>query len=70
MHVAVDALVQSWQLEAPAAERLLEKTAARLQYLQQRNARARACHTRTTVRRLHRLGIKLTHLPRCDIDTS
>jgi hypothetical protein len=69
VHVAVDALIQSWQYDPPARERLLQKAARRIQYHQQRNAHARACHTRTTIRKLHRAGIKLHNLPRCD-DTS
>jgi hypothetical protein len=70
VRVATDALVQSWQLEAQARARLYERTAKRIQYHQRRNALARSCHTRTTLRKLHRNGIKLTNLPRCDENTS
>ncbi len=64
VRVATDALVQSWQLEPRARERLYDRTAKRIQYHQRRNAFARSCHTRTTIRKLHRNGIKLTDLPR------
>jgi hypothetical protein len=70
VRVATDAIVQGWQLEPPARERLCHRIAKRVEYHQQRNALARACHTRTTIRKLHRHGIKLTNLPRCEEDTS
>ena len=70
MRVATDAIVQGWQLEPQAREHLYNKIAKRIQYHQQRNALARSCHTRSTIRELHRRGIKLTNLPRCDVDTS
>ena len=69
MRVATDAIVQGWQLEPESRDRLYERTAKRIKYHQRRNALARACHTRTTIRKLHRQKIKLTNLPRCD-DTS
>ena len=70
MRVAVDALIQSWQLEPPARARLLQRILRRIQYHQQRNALARASHTQTTIRKLRSAGIKLTNLPRCDENTS
>jgi hypothetical protein len=70
VRIAADAIIQSWQLEPPARERLFQRAARRIAYYQDRNALARACHTRTALRRLHRLGITLKNLPRCDQDTS
>lgn len=68
--MATDALITSWQIEPAARQRLYERVARRIKYYQQRNALARACHRRTTIKKLQRIGIKLSKLPRCDNDTS
>ena len=70
VHTAINALVQSWQLDPAAADRLIRRTAECLQYHQRRNAIARRSHTKTTIRQLRTLGIKLPNLKRCDSDTS
>jgi hypothetical protein len=58
-------LVRSWwENDRPASDRLLEKTAKKITYLQRRNAQARKSHTKTRRRKLHELGIRLTDLPR------
>lgn len=59
------AVVMSLWLTGPAGERLLEKTAAQLQYTQTRRAQARKSHTKTARRNLHAAGIRLTDLIRC-----
>ena len=51
-------------------KRLYEKTANRIAYYQRRNACARTSHTKARIRKLHRRGIKLTGLPRCEENTS
>lgn len=68
--MVADVLIQSRQLEAQAREQLYDKIARRIDYYQQRNALARLCHTRATIRKLHRIGITLTELPRCEENTS
>jgi hypothetical protein len=66
LHTAMAALVRSWwDNDQPASDRLLDKTAAKITYQQQRNAQARKSHTKTTKRKLHELGIQLTDVPRC-----
>ena len=70
MRIVADALIQSSQLEPQTRTRLYDKIAQRIQYHQSRNALARACHTRATIRKLHRIGIKLTNLRRCEENTS
>ena len=51
-------------------KRLYEKTPNRIAYYQRRNACARTSHTKATICKLHRRGIKLTGLPRCEENTS
>ena len=70
MHTAINAVVQSWQLDPVDADRLIRRTAERLEYHQRRNASARRSHTKTTIRKLRALGIKLENLKRCDSDTT
>lgn len=70
MKTATDAVVLGLQLPQDARDHLYLKTAERIDYHQQRNARARASHRKTTIRKLHRKGIKLVGLPRCDENTS
>ena len=68
--MATDALITGWQLKPEERQRLYERVARRIKYYQQRNATARACHRRTTIKKLRRIGIKLSKLPRCDNDSS
>lgn len=68
--MATDAIVLGLQLDSNARERLYEKAAQCIDYHQRRNASARTSHTRTTIRKLHREGTKLTGLPRRDENTS
>lgn len=70
VRTAVGAVVQSWWLDLDSAKTLRERTAKQLQYHQQRIALARKAHTKTTKRKLRRLGINVDHLKRCDTDTS
>ena len=62
--------MQSWWLDDDDTENLFQRTAEKIQYHQHRNATARASHTKSTKRKLSRLGIKLGDLKRCDSDTS
>ena len=68
--MATDAIVLGLQLDSNARKRLYEKAAECIDYHQRRNASARTSHKRTMIRKLHRKGIKLTDLPRCDENTS
>ena len=70
VHTAVGAVVQSWWLDRASADTLIERTAELLEYHQQRNALARTAHTKTTIRKLKRLGINVNTLKRCHTDTS
>ncbi len=65
-----DALIQSRYLDPETCTRLYSRVAQRIEYYQHRNALARTCHTRATTRALHRIGIKLMGLRRCEENTS
>lgn len=65
VHDAIAACIPSWWLGQTPPRKRLERTAAKIRRAQQRNALARKCHTKRTRRKLHKLGIKLTELPRC-----
>ena len=65
VHTAVAALIPSWWLGQRVSTKLVERTVARLERTQERNATARRCHTKKMRRRLRELGIKLTELKRC-----
>jgi len=62
--------VQSWWLDEAATEALFQRTAETIQYHQRRNAIARKSHTKTAKRKLRKLGIRLSELKKCDLDTS
>jgi hypothetical protein len=70
VHTAVHAVVQSWSLDRRSGLRLLARTADQIAYHQRRGVVARESHTRTTIRKLKRLGIKVDTLPRCDLDST
>jgi hypothetical protein len=63
-------VVQSWSLDEAAATDLFQRTAHTIQYHQRRNAQARTSHSKTTKRKLRRLGIQLSTLKKCDSNTS
>lgn len=65
MRIAAAALVRSWSLGRTAAKTQIAAAAKQIEYYQQRNATTRRSHTKTTLRKLHALGITLTTLPRC-----
>jgi len=44
---------------------LFERAAEKINWAQSRNAASRESHTKTTKRKLNRLGIKLTLIKRC-----
>jgi hypothetical protein len=52
-------------LDGRAARALLSLAAEEIRWAQTRNAQARNSHTKTTRRRLRRLGIKLNQVKRC-----
>lgn len=60
---AASACILSLTLPPSARTRLLQATAERIVYYQHRNEQARHSHTRTTRRRLRRLGLKPHQLP-------
>ncbi len=70
VYQATSAIVQSWWLTPRDAERLIDKTARKLQYYQRRNAQARESHTRTRIAKLASQGIEVESMQLCDWDTS
>jgi len=61
--------VRSWWISEPKeAEKLLTKAAAKIRYAQRRNEQARRSHTKTTLRKLKKLGIDLAEIERCQWD--
>lgn len=63
------ALVRSWWISEPKeVEKQLAKAAAKIRYAQRRNAQARRSHTKTTLKKLKRLGIDLAKVKRCQWD--
>lgn len=70
MQTAVGALVWSWSLDEIPSEKLIERLAYKLQRQQRRAAAARKSHDRKTRKRLRDLGIKLTDLPKCTLDST
>jgi hypothetical protein len=65
VHTAVAALIRSWWLNSRASTALIEQTAKKIQYTQQRNATARKSHSKQTRKKLRKIGIKLKDLVRC-----
>jgi hypothetical protein len=63
--MAVGALMQSWWLSGRVSAKLIERTAEKIKHWQQKNAKARIAHTKTTRRKLRKIGIKLTKIIRC-----
>ena len=70
VRLVADALIQSCYLDPATCTRLYGRIARRIAYYQHRNALARTYHARAAIRALHRIGIKLTGLRRCDENTS
>ena len=70
VHTAVNAVVQSWSFDRRSGLRLLARTADQIAYHQRRGVLARESHTRSTIRKLRRLGIDVDRLPRCELDTT
>jgi len=64
----MNALVRTSWLDRLGAETLIDQAAAEIERTQQRNARARKSHTKTTWKRLRRLGITRQALNRCEWD--
>jgi hypothetical protein len=58
-------LIRSWWLKGRASAILFEKAATTIQHWQRRIAAARRSHTKTTCRKLRKIGITLSNLTRC-----
>ena len=65
VRTAMAAVVRGWGLGAVAAEVLRERAAEQIRWTQQQNAKARASHTKRTIRTLHAAGIRLADLKNC-----
>lgn len=65
----MSALVRSLWLSDCRVTQLLERAAKELQYTQARRAQARKSHIKTTRRKLHAVGVRLTTLVRCRWET-
>ena len=59
------AIVRSLWLSGRVGAKVLDLTAEELRYTQARIAQARRSHRKTTIRKLHALGIRLTDLHQC-----
>lgn len=68
VHIAVSTLVRSWWLDRRRSAALLQRAADIITHWQRRNAAARSSHTKTTLRKLRRMGIRPTDLIRCKWD--
>ena len=62
---AAGAWFEAHSLPRGARWRRYQETAERIVYYQERNREARRSHTKTTLRRLHHMGIWLSDLPSC-----
>ena len=61
--------MRSWWISEPKeAEKLLATAAAKIRYAQRRNEQARRSHTKTTLKKLKKLGIDLAEIERCQWD--
>jgi len=65
VHAAVAALVPCWWLVGRASPTLIEHTATIIQHWQQRNATARKCHRKRTLKKLRKNSIILKNLIPC-----
>ena len=70
VHDAVSALVQSWWLNARASTALLERTAEKINYHQQRNAIATRYHVKRTRKKLRQIGIRVSKIKKCVWDST
>jgi hypothetical protein len=57
--------VQTLWLDPAAATSMLERAVKKITWAQTRNAIARKSHTKTTHKKLKRLGIQLSQINRC-----
>jgi SRSO17 transposase len=65
VHRVLAALVPAWWLGKRVSERLIEQTARIIRTIQASNAKAQVSHAKATGRKLCRLGINPSALPRC-----
>jgi hypothetical protein len=65
VRLAAGAWFEAHCLPRSARLRRYQQAAERIAYHQLRNMEARRSHTKTTLRRLHRMNIWLSHLPSC-----
>ena len=70
VHTAITAVVRSLWLNNRQSTTLYAQAADEIQWAQTRNAQARKSHTKTTRRRLRKLGIKLNRVRRCSWNSS
>jgi len=64
------AVVRAWWQSSGTRSSCYEPVAEEIRYIQGRRVRARKSHTKTTIARLHALGIRLKDLPRCRWNTT
>lgn len=58
-------MICSLSMSGKKRQKYLEKQAGIIRKTQAKNARARKSHRKATLRKLHRVGIYLSLLPRC-----
>ncbi len=69
LHLAIAALARSWGISGPKeVGKQPAKDAAKIRYAKRRNAQARRSHTKTTLKKLKRLGIDLAEVKHCRWD--
>jgi hypothetical protein len=59
------ALVRSWWLKGALSTALINEAATKIQHWQKRIAKARKSHTKTTLKKLRKMGIYLKDLIQC-----
>jgi hypothetical protein len=64
--MAANAMIQACFMPPQQRQWLLDKTVRNIHHYQTRNARSRRSHRKRTIRKLHRIGITLRSLRRCD----
>ena len=70
VHTAICAVIRSLWLDGRATDVLYAQAAEEIHWAQSRNTQARRSHTKTTRRRLHALGVKLTEVKQCRWNSS
>ena len=66
VRIAADAMIRSCWLPEPQRQAILQHASNKIRYYQTRNACSRRSHRKETIRALHRCGLTLRSLRRCE----